>query len=72
MYTSTFAKTRSDTADEMGAIEDQYNGLKTLMGKLIDGSRKELHTINSEFAYQDKNMADALSVNQPGQGGTSN
>jgi hypothetical protein len=69
MYTSTFAISRSETADEMAAIEDQYNALETLMGKLIDGSRRFLRNANSNYADADNAASKLFSKDPAANGG---
>jgi hypothetical protein len=54
MYRTMFVDSVSDTRDQLGQIEDQYNVLKTDLGKLFDGSRQALRKASQSYAAADK------------------
>lgn len=57
MYTATFNQTSSDTRDQLGYLEDAYNGFKTDLGKLFDGTRQLLRSASSAYAAADAEAA---------------
>lgn len=69
MYLSRLTDTASDTIDQMYLLEDQYNILKTLMGKLIDGSRQFLRGASSDYQNADNTAAKAFGADSVVNGG---
>jgi hypothetical protein len=62
LYTSLFFESRGYTSEEAGLLTDEFNFMKTTLGRLIEGTRMALREASKTFAAADADAAARLGV----------
>jgi phage-related tail protein len=60
MYAAKLLRSEGQTRASLGELTDEYNRLKTSLGRLIDGTRTALAETSAAFADADERAAAGL------------
>jgi len=66
MYTDPLAESSGYTREQIGLLTDEFNAMKTTIGKLIDGTRSTLRDVSDRFSAADTVAATIYDAFKPG------